>query len=51
MTLTRYTHPEQLDKGIFYNGSLSEEEKLTLMRQNYQAVLEKIKDFIGTYTH
>lgn len=51
MTLTRYTHPEQLDMGIFYNGSLSENEKLALMRTKYQAVLDKISDFITRFTH
>lgn len=51
MTLTRYTHPEQLDKGLFYNGSLSEEDKLVRLREQYQAVLDKISDFIGGFTH
>ncbi len=50
MTLTRYTHPEQLDKGIFYNGILREEEKLALMKKQYQVVLEKITDFISKNT-
>lgn len=51
MTLTRYTHPEQLDKGLFYNGSLSEADKLTLLKEQYQAVLDRISDFIGSFTH
>lgn len=51
MTLTRYTHPEQLDKGLFYNGSLSEEDKLTRLKEQYQAVLDRISDFIGGFTH
>lgn len=51
MTLTRYTHPEQLDKGLFYNGSLSEEDKLTRLKEQYQAVLYRISDFLGGFTH
>ncbi len=51
MTLTRYTHPEQLDMGIFFNGSLSENEKLNLMITKYQSVLDKIEDFITRFTH
>lgn len=50
MTLTRYTHPEQLDKGLFYNGSLSETDKLARLREQYQAVLDKISDFISSFT-
>lgn len=46
MTLSRYTHPEQLDKGVFYNGSLSEEVKLARLKEQYAAVLERISSFI-----
>lgn len=51
MTLTRYTHPEQLDKGLFYNGSLSEDDKLARLREQYRAVLDTISDFLGGFTH
>ena len=47
MTLTTYTHPEQLDKALFYDGSRTEEEKLTLMRSQYRHILEKIENFLG----
>lgn len=47
MTLQTYTHPEQLDKALFYNGSLSEEEKLTLLREQYRHILGKIEGFLG----
>lgn len=50
MTLTRYTHPEQLDKGLFYNGSLSEEEKLMRLREQYQNILNIISGFINRFT-
>lgn len=50
MTLTRYTHPEQLDKATFYNGALTEEEKLAILREQYAAVLSKISGFLDCYT-
>lgn len=50
MTLATYTHPEQLAKSVFYNGSLSENEKLESIRQEYNIVLRKIADFLDVYT-
>lgn len=46
MTLSTYTHPEQLDKALFFNGSLSEEEKLLRLREEYQQVLDQISSFL-----
>lgn len=45
-TLNRYTHPEQLDKGTFLNGALSDDEKLTIYRQKYDKVITMINGFI-----
>lgn len=50
MTLNRYTHPEQLDKALFYNGALSEEEKRERLRQQYQGILDKITTFLCSFT-
>lgn len=50
MTLTRYTHPEQLDKALFYNGALTEEEKLQCLREQYQKELDKISNFLNDFT-
>ena len=47
MTLSTYTHPEQLDKALFYNGSIAEEQKLVLLREQYQGILQQISDFLG----
>lgn len=50
MTLNRYTHPEQLDKALFYNGALTEAEKLQRLREQYQDILDKISGFISSFT-
>lgn len=50
MTLTTYTHPEQLDKALFYNGSLSETEKLEHMKAQYDKVLDKINKCLDCCT-
>ncbi len=50
MTLTRYTHPEQLDKGLFYNGALTEEEKLQRLKEQYQVILDKISSYLSDFT-
>ncbi len=50
MTLTRYTHPEQLDKGLFFNGSLSEDEKLASLRIQYDGIKQKISNFLSEHT-
>lgn len=47
MTFTTYTHPEQLDKALFYDGSLSENEKLLRLQKQYQAVLTQISEFLS----
>lgn len=45
-TLQTYTHPEQLDKGTFLRGDLSEEEKISIYRSKYQEVLQLIDNFL-----
>lgn len=45
-TLNRYTHPEQLDKGTFLNGSLSDEEKLNVYHKKYDEVIALIDKFL-----
>ncbi len=47
MTLTTYTHPEQLDKALFYDGKLSEEEKLAQLKAEYQAILTLIDGYLS----
>ena len=46
-TLRIYTHPEQLDKGTFLNGSLSETEKNTIYKQKYDEILAVINSFFA----
>lgn len=50
MTLNTYTHPEQLDKALFFDGSKSDEEKLAVLRGKYQGVLNKISAFLDEHT-
>ena len=50
MTLSTYTHPEQLDKSLFYDGSLSEEEKLSRLKEQYQYILEQISQYLSGFT-
>ena len=45
-TLQTYTHPEQLGKGTFLRGDLSEEEKISIYRSKYQEVLQLIDNFL-----
>lgn len=46
-TLRRYTHPEQLDKAIFFRGDLTEEEKKALRKAKYEEILRLIYEFLG----
>lgn len=46
-TLNRYTHPEQLDKGTFLNGALSDDEKLEIYRKKYDEIMTIICGFFG----
>lgn len=50
MTLTTYTHPEQLDRALFYNGSLTEDEKLAQLKAEYEKVLNKIAYYLDECT-
>lgn len=45
-TLRIYTHPEQLDKGTFLNGSLTENDKNTIYNEKYREILDSIDEFI-----
>lgn len=47
MTLNTYTHPEQLDIATFFNGSLDEAQKLTVMRESYKKILNKINTYFN----
>ncbi|MBD5086667.1 MAG: site-specific integrase [Clostridiales bacterium] len=49
-TLRIYTHPEQLDKGTFLRGDLTEDEKNTAYRTKYQEVLQLIDSFLDDCT-
>lgn len=46
-TLNRYTHPEQLDKGTFLNGGLSDNEKLAIYKQKHDEILTIVGNFLG----
>lgn len=46
-TLRTYTHPEQLDKGTFYRGDLSENDKTAIYKRKYDEILYLIGQFIG----
>lgn len=48
MTLNIYTHPEQLDKALFFDGSISDNEKLERLRRQYDEVLQIITDFLDS---
>lgn len=50
MTLNTYTHPEQLDKALFFDGSKSDEEKLAVLREKYQVIINKISAYIDEHT-
>ena len=45
-TLNIYTHPEQLDKALFFDGSISDEKKLERLRKQYDEVLQIITEFL-----
>lgn len=45
-TLRIYTHPEQLDRGTFVRGDLTEAEKIAIYREKYNKVLRLIEKFI-----
>lgn len=47
-TLKIYTHPEQLDRALFFNGSLSDEEKTAKLRQEYNEILDIIDEFLNS---
>lgn len=49
-TLNTYTHPEHLDIATFYDGALTEAEKLARLQQQYAAVLSKISQFLEANT-
>lgn len=46
-TLNIYTHPDQLDKELFFNGAVSDDEKLAIMRKKYDEILDIITEFIN----
>lgn len=48
MTLKTYTHPEQLDRALFFDGSKSNEEKLEILRDKYSSILEIISTFLDS---
>lgn len=47
MTLSTYTHPEQLSKEIFYNGGLTEQEKVGKLREEYNEILSIISEYLS----
>lgn len=49
-TLRIYTHPEQLDKGTFLRGDLTEDEKNVVYRTKYDKILQSIDKFLDDRT-
>lgn len=45
-TLRIYTHPEQLNRAVFLNGKLTENEKLEHLKREYAEILEIIDNFL-----
>ena len=45
-TLNRYTHPEQLDKGTFLNGGLSDAEKVANYKQKHDEIMTVMGGFL-----
>ena len=50
-TLRIYTHPEQLNRAVFLNGKMTENEKLEHLKREYAEVLEIIDNFLKWFTH
>ena len=50
VTLNTYTHPEQLDEELFFDGSISDKEKLVILNEEYSKVLQIINDFLDSRT-
>ena len=46
-TLNRYTHPEQLDKGTFLNGSFSATEKVAIYKHKHDEIMTIVDRFLG----
>ncbi len=46
-TLKIYTHPEQLDRTLFFDGSLSDDDKTAKLRQEYGEILDIINGFLN----
>ncbi len=46
-TLRTYTHPEQLDRGTFLRGDISETEKIDIYRGKYHNILQLINNFLN----
>lgn len=47
-TLKIYTHPEQLDRALFFDGSLSDDQKIGRLREEYAEILALINDFLDS---
>lgn len=49
-TLNIYTHPEQLDEELFFDGSLSDSEKVAKLQAEYNNILQIIADYLDYRT-
>ena len=49
-TLNIYTHPEQLDEELFFDGSLSDSKKLEKLQADYNNILQIISDYLDYRT-
>lgn len=48
LTLSTYTHPEQLDRGLFLNGSIDDNEKLRIMRAKHAEILQLLSNLLDS---
>lgn len=46
MTVKNYTHPEDLAPDIYFSGTYSEEEKLTILQERYNIIISSIEKIL-----
>ena len=46
ITMDTYTHPEDLAPDIYYSGKYSEDEKLAILQDRYNAIISLVEGFL-----
>lgn len=46
MTVKNYTHPEDLAPDIYFSGTYSEEEKLTILQERYNIIISELEKML-----